>query len=88
MAAEPDEPRTVTTVSDLGVKHLGKMLRIPDLHQPSADFDAPKVTVTAKLLGLTLAANDRMAFIKTRPAQVIDGPIWRDHPCYLTEEDS
>ncbi len=44
----------VRMVGDLSARHLGRKISIPNLHQPADDFDAPTVTVTGKLIGLTL----------------------------------
>ena len=43
----------VRMIGDLTARHLGRTISIPNLHQPGADWDAPKVTVTGKLDKLT-----------------------------------
>lgn len=83
--------RTVKTVADLRSKHLGRQIRIPDLHQPGEDFDV-KVTVTGTLDALQHASTwwgrAPSVWVRLRPKRAdLDTPLPLTHPCYLVSED-
>ena len=82
-------PRTIQTVADLTPKHLGKVIRIPDLQQPGLDFDAPRVTITGRYYGRAPVPGGwwRMD-VRLRGGGVLqlDTPVPGNHPCYLTSE--
>ena len=40
------------TVGDLTARHLGRRIRLDGLHQPGTDWDAPRVSVEARLVGM------------------------------------
>lgn len=78
-ACEP----VVRTVGDLTARHLGKRIRIPGLHQPGADWDAPHVTVEGRLNGMRAVGD----FINSRAVRLeLSGASMHDiitlsHPC-------
>lgn len=80
--------RTVTTVGDLTVKHLEMAIRIPNLHRPGEDFDAPRVAITGKLWGIQASAGGvRLDVRRSRwDSLLIDTPLPAIHPCFLVAE--
>jgi hypothetical protein len=79
---------TVRIIGDLTVRHLGCRIRIPDLHQPGTDWDAPKVTVEGTLIGLRLATFGlvRACWVDIRPQEQLDSPLLPNHPCHIEED--
>jgi len=76
-----------TTVGDLA-KHLGKRVEIPGLHQPGADWDAPKVSVTGRVVGLRpvlgpFAAVTPAVWVDLVPRGQLDRPLPIGHPVLL-----
>lgn len=54
LGAELDGPQPpVNCVGDLSARHLGKRITIRDLHQPGEDWNAPRVSVSGTLDGIT-----------------------------------
>ena len=73
----------VRMIGDLTARHLGRTISIPNLHQPGADWDAPKVTVTGKLDGLTrVTFGAGEVFVKLLPKGVaLDRSLPLTWPC-------
>jgi hypothetical protein len=82
--------RTVVTVEDLKPIHVrGTQIRIPDLHMPGLDFDAPHVTVTGRLYSMRRTLGGWLLDVRRTHAgpSLLDTPIPGTHPCYLVRED-
>ena len=66
--------RTVATIRDLKPLHTqGARVRIPDLHQPGQDFDAPHVTVTGRLYGMRRVPGGWLLDLRLRS----DAEMWK-----------
>lgn len=86
--------RTVSVVGDLTDGHIGGVVRIPELHQPGADFGAPLVTVTGRYYGRAPASADGGrgwwwvdVRLRSGGALLLDAPVPASHPCFLVAED-
>ncbi len=84
------DERTVTTIGDLAARHLGQKVRIPYLHQPGTDWDAPKVAVTGTLDKLSRPGffSKGQCWVGLTPISVrLDRPLPLTWPCFLVSED-
>ena len=73
----------VRMVGDLTARHIGKRIRIPGLHQPGADWDAPKVAVEGKLdklVSVTFGRGEVWVAL-TPKAVALDRPLPLDWAC-------
>lgn len=75
----------VRRIGDLSARHIGMRITIPDLHQPGEDWDAPRVSVSGRLDGLTSAYGKLEVWVKLRPKTVeLDRPLPISWPCEVT----
>ena len=72
------------TVGDLTVRHLGRRIRLDNLMQPGLDWDAPRVSVEARLVGISQAWGPGLR-LHLRPA-LAWALVSLDTPITLLEE--
>ena len=77
--------RMTMTVGDLTARHLGRRIRLDGLHQPGLDWDAPRVSVEARLVGISQAWGPGLR-LHLRPANLAWVLVSLDTPITLLEE--
>lgn len=75
------------TIGDLTARHLGQRIRIPGLHDPRSDWDAPEITVEGVLTWMGEAGLGRgTVLIRLRKATgAFHEVLTLDHPCEVIE---
>ena len=75
---------SIDHIGALTAGHLGKRIRIPDLHQPGTDWDAPKVAIEGTLDSLASARSwgGPQCWVKLSPrSAALDTPLPLSWPC-------